>query len=48
MMKEETSLSLTLEPRLIYLSVRNVEKVSYRNKSTRDSVGSGVETTSDE
>ena len=35
-MKEETSLLLTLEPRLIYSSVRNVEKVSYRNKSTRE------------
>ena len=32
MMKEETSLPLTLEPEQIYSSVRNVEKVAYRNK----------------
>ena len=36
MMKEETSLLLTLEPGQIYSSVRNVEKVAYRNKSTRE------------
>ena len=36
MMKEETGLLLTLEPGQIYSSVRNVEKVAYRNKFTRE------------
>ena len=32
MMKKETILLLTSEPGQIYSSVRNVEKVAYRNK----------------